>query len=116
MEILTGMQQCLWMVALAPPPSNGGQQAPWWMSMMPMVLLIVIFYFLLIRPQQKKAREHESLVKSLKSGDRILTNGGLIAVVVTVKDKTLTIRSGDSKLEITRSAVTELLAGTDEQK
>ena len=103
-------------MAFAPPASKGGEQPPVWMSMMPMILLVVIFYFLLIRPQQKKAREHESLVKSLKSGDRVLTNGGLIAVVVTVKDKTLTIRSGDSKLEVTRSAVAELLTGTDEQK
>ena len=105
-----------WLLAFAPAPSKGGQPAPIWVQMMPMVFLIVIFYFLLIRPQQKKAREHEALVKSLKSGDRVVTNGGLIAVVVTVKEKTLTIRSGDSKLEISKSAVAEILAASDEQK
>ena len=79
---------------------------------MPLLLLLVVFYFALIRPQQKKAKEHATVLKSLKPGDRILTNGGLVAVVVTVKEKekTLNIRSADSKLEITQSAVAEVLS------
>ena len=72
------------------------------------MLLIVVFYFALIRPQQKKQKQQAELLKAVKSGDRILTNSGIIATVITVKDKSLTIRSADAKFEITKSAVAEI--------
>ncbi len=74
----------------------------------------VMFYFMLIRPQSKKAKEHEELLKSLKPGDKILTVGGIIGVVVGVKEKNVTIRSADTKLDVTKSSVTEVTerAGT----
>ena len=68
----------------------------------------VMFYFMLIRPQSKKAKEHEELLKSLKPGDKILTVGGIIGVVVGVKEKTVSLRSADTKLEVTKSSVTEV--------
>ncbi len=52
----------------------------------PLLLIFGVFYFLLIRPQQKKQREHRALLASLKRGDRVLTAGGIIAKVVTVKE------------------------------
>jgi preprotein translocase subunit YajC len=67
-----------------------------------------MFYFLLIRPQQKKAKEHTEMLKTVKAGDKIVTSGGVVAVVITVKDKTLNVRSGDAKFEITKSAVAEI--------
>jgi preprotein translocase subunit YajC len=75
----------------------------------PMGLMMFGLYFVMIRPQQKKAKEHESLLKTLKSGDRVATSGGLLGVVITVKDKTVTLRCADSKLEIQKAAVTEVL-------
>ena len=72
------------------------------------MLLIVVFYFALIRPQQKKQKQQAELLKAVRSGDRILTNSGIIATVITVKDKSLTIRSADAKFEITKSAVAEI--------
>jgi len=97
------------MLALMPPPS-GGQQggAPAWTSFVPLLLLLVVFYFALIRPQQKKAKEHTEMLKAIRPGDKIVTTGGVVAVVVTVKEKTLNIRSGDSKFEITKSAIAEI--------
>jgi len=71
-------------------------------------LMLVMLYFVMIRPQQKKQREQAQLLKALKSGDKILTNSGIIGVVITVKDKSLTIRSADSKFEISKSAVAEI--------
>jgi preprotein translocase subunit YajC len=76
--------------------------------MVPLALLVVVFYFALIRPQQKKTKEHAALMKSIRSGDKIVTSSGIVAVVVNVKDKTLSIRSADAKLEITKSAVAEI--------
>jgi preprotein translocase subunit YajC len=67
-----------------------------------------VFYFVLIRPQQKRAKLQAEMLKSVRPGDKILTSGGILAVVVTVKDKSLTIRSADTKMEIAKSAVTEI--------
>ncbi len=72
------------------------------------ILLVVVFYFALLRPQQKKQKQQAELLKAVRSGDRILTNSGIIATVITVKDKSLTIRSADAKFEITKSAVAEI--------
>jgi len=76
--------------------------------MVPLVLMVFVFYFIFIRPQQKKVRDHDSLLKTLRSGDKILTSSGIVGIVVAVKDKSVSIRSADTKLEILKSAVTEI--------
>lgn len=73
-----------------------------------LVLMVVLFYVVLIRPQQKKQKEHAEMLKTVRAGDRIVTTGGVVAVVVTVKEKTLSIRSADAKFEITKAAVAEI--------
>ena len=73
-----------------------------------LVFMAVVMYVVMIRPQQKKAKEHTELLKALKSGDKVLTSGGILCVVVTVKEKSVTIRSGDTKLELLKSAVSEI--------
>jgi len=73
-----------------------------------LVLMGVMFYFVLIRPQQKKAKDHAALLKNVRPGDKILTSGGILGVVLTVKEKTLTLRSADTKLEVTKSAIAEI--------
>ncbi len=74
-----------------------------------MVLLVVVFYFILIRPQQKRAKELAKLVSSIKAGDKVATAAGIIGVVTSVKDKTVALRSGDAKMEVTKASVTEIL-------
>jgi preprotein translocase subunit YajC len=97
------------LLALAPPATQPGQAAPpMWMNMVPLALLVVVFYFALIRPQQKKAKEHAELLKAVRAGDKIVTSSGIVAVVVTVKEKTLMVRSADAKFEITKSAIAEI--------
>lgn len=73
-----------------------------------LVIMVVMFYFVLIRPQSKKAKEHAEMLKTVKAGDRIVTSGGVVAVVVNVKEKTLSVRSADSKFEITKGSVAEI--------
>src|SRR5215831_2861059 len=92
-------------LAMAPPSQPGQPAPPIWTNLVPLILLVVVFYFALIRPQQKRQKQQTELLKAVKSGDRIRTNGGIIATVITVKDKSLTIRSADAKLEIDKSAV-----------
>jgi len=95
-------------LAMAPPTQPGQPAPPLWTSMVVPILLVVVFYFALIRPQQKKQKQQAELLKAVRSGDRILTNSGIIATVVTVKDKSLTVRSADAKFEIIKSAVAEI--------
>src|SRR5438876_6396493 len=95
------------LLALAPQSQPGQQSSPL-AFVVPMLLMGVMFYFALIRPQQKKQKQHAELLKAVRPGDKIVTTGGVVAVIVTVKEKTLTVRSADSKFEITKSAVAEI--------
>jgi len=52
----------------------------------PLILIFVIFYFFLIRPQQKKVKDHKSMVASLKRGDEVITSGGIIGRIERVLD------------------------------
>src|SRR6185312_10952000 len=81
-------------------------------QLLPIVLIIAVFYVLLIRPQQKRQRQLQETIASLKSGDRVITNGGIIGVITAVKDTSFLIRSADKTiLEIARTAI----AGIDEE-
>ena len=72
-------------------------------------LMVVMMYFILIRPQQKRAKELAKLVDSIKAGDKVVTASGIVGIVITVKDKFVTLRSADSKFEVTKSSVAEIL-------
>ena len=92
----------------APPAGGGGGGQSAIMNLVPLVFMFGIFYFLLIRPQQKKAKEQAEMLKTVKSGDKIVTSSGIIATVVTVKEDSVSIRSADSKFEITKGAIAEI--------
>src|SRR5436190_12293588 len=53
---------------------------------MPLILIIVIMYFLILRPQQQKVKQHQAMIKALRRGDTVVTNGGLVARVTKVVD------------------------------
>ena len=55
-------------------------------QLLPFVLIFVIMYFLILRPQQKRAKEHQELVKNLRRGDTVITSGGLMGKVTKVVD------------------------------
>ncbi len=77
------------------------------------VPMFVIMYFVMIRPQQKRAKDQRKMLEALKSGDEVVTASGIVATVLTVKEKTVTIRSGDAKMEVTKGSITEIVnAGT----
>ena len=81
-----------------------------------MLLIIGVFYMLLIRPQQKRQRELQQTIAELKAGDRVVTTGGVIGTITSVKDTSFLIRSADkSILEIARSAIAGI-EGNEEKK
>lgn len=86
-------------------PAAQSTPAPW-MQYAPLLFIGVIFYFLLIRPQQKQRREHQALVTSLKTGDKIVTSSGIHGMIANVKETTFLIKVADNvKLEIDKAAV-----------
>jgi len=68
------------------------------MQFLPFLLIIVIFYVLLIRPQQKRQRQLQDTIATLKIGDRVVTTGGVIGVITTVRDTSFLIRSADKSI------------------
>ena len=56
------------------------------MSLLPFALIFVIMYFLILRPQQKRVKQHQEMVKNVRRGDTVVTNGGLIGKVIKVID------------------------------
>ncbi len=80
------------------------------MSFLPLIILFVIFYFLLIRPQQKKAKEHKTMVENLQKGDEIVTQGGLVGKVTEVTDSFLTCKLAENvEVKVQRHAITTVL-------
>jgi preprotein translocase subunit YajC len=55
-------------------------------SLLPLILIVVIMYFLVLRPQQQRVKQHQSMVKALRRGDTVVTNGGLVGKVTKVVD------------------------------
>ena len=85
------------------------------LGLLPLLLMFFIFYFILIRPQQKKQRlaqqERETMLKALKSGDKVVTNGGIYGTIAHVreKDDTVLLRIATSvTVEAERSAIARL--------
>lgn len=76
------------------------------MQLVPFVAVAVIFYFLLIRPQQKQLKETKKMLEALKPGDKVITRGGLIGVITSIKDDEVELEIAKGvKTLFTRSAV-----------
>ena len=99
------------LLAQSPQPQAGPMG-----MIVPMILMVVIFYFLLIRPQQKKAKEHTKMVDSLKSGASVVTRGGVVGTVQSVKDTTVSIRSLESKFEVEKFAIERVINHNSDSK
>ena len=75
-------------------------------SLLPFAFMFVIFYFLLIRPQQKKQKDHQRLLSSLKTGDKVVTTSGIHGLIANVKETTVIVKVADNvKIEFDKSAI-----------
>jgi len=84
-------------------------------SFVPLILIFVIMYFLLIRPQQKRMKEHRTMVDALRRGDQVVTQGGLIGKVTKVKeDGELEVEIADGvKVRVVRQTIASVLSKTE---
>jgi preprotein translocase subunit YajC len=89
-----------WLVA-APAAGSGG------LSMLLPLLLIPVLYFVMIRPQQKRQKQWQQMLSSIKPGDRVTTAGGIRGTILSIKDDVLIIRVAPDnlKMEIVKNAI-----------
>ncbi len=80
------------------------------MSFLPLILIFVVFYFILIRPQQKKVKEHKQMTESLKKGDEVVTNGGVLGKITDVGENFVTVKIADNvEIKVQRAAIGSLM-------
>lgn len=76
------------------------------MQFLPLVAILLIFYFLLILPAQRQRKRTQEMLSALKTGDKVITNGGLMGTIVAVKDNVVQLRIADQvKVDVLRSAI-----------
>ena len=104
----------LFLQTTAPATGGGAALAPF---LFQIGAIFAIFYFLMIRPQQKQRKAHEAAILAIKKGDQVVTAGGIVGEVVHIKEGLkdgapvsgladhITIKSGESKLIVTRSRI-----------
>ena len=99
-------------------PLSGLMGGDGMMQLLPFVLIFVIMYFLILRPQQKRAKEHQELVKNLRCGDTVITSGGLMGKVTkVVDDEQIEVEIADGvRVRQMRSMVSEVRAKSEPVK
>ena len=93
-------------LAMAPPPDPNAPQPPAWAKYGPLLFFGIVFWFLLLRPQSKQRKERDNFVKSLKKGDRVVTQGGIIGTILQVTTNVILLKvSDETKIEFQKSAI-----------
>jgi preprotein translocase subunit YajC len=89
---------------LAVMQSTGGMG---WLGFAPLIFIFAIFYLLLILPQQRRQKKWQQMLGDLKTGDKVVTSGGLRGTIFAMKDESVTLRvpPDNLKLEVTRSSI-----------
>jgi preprotein translocase subunit YajC len=78
-------------------------------SILYLIGLFVLFYFLLIRPQQVRQKRHQEMIRNLKTGDRVITVGGIYGSVVKIKEDSVILRVADNvRIEVLKQAIAQV--------
>jgi len=77
----------------------------------PFIFIFIIMYFVMFRPQKKRQEQQQKLISTLKTGDRVVTNGGIHGLISNVKETTVIVKVADNvKIEMEKSAITTVLS------
>jgi preprotein translocase subunit YajC len=71
-------------------------------------VMIVFFWFMIIQPQRKRDKDLKTMLNTMRPGDKIVTSSGIVGIVLAMKEKTVSIRSSDAKLEVLKSSIGEI--------
>jgi len=79
--------------------------------------IILIFYFMIIRPQQKRAKERQKLLESIKKGDKVITSGGMYGTVAGLDEKTVLLQIADTvKVKLDRGSIATIISEPEADK
>ena len=82
---------------------------------LPLILIMVIFYFLMILPAQRRQKKVAAMLRELKNGDKVITNGGIYGTIVGLEGDAIQLRIADQvKIKISRNAIAALQAESKE--
>lgn len=80
-------------------------QSPW-AGLIPILIMVAIFYLLLIAPMRKRQKKHEEMLGSLKTGDKVVTNGGMYGTVVGIEEERIRLKVADQvKIDVQKQAI-----------
>ncbi len=95
---------------LAQTPGAGGL-----VTFLPLVVIMVIFYVMLILPQQRRQKKTQAMLSTLKTGDKVLTSGGIYGTIVGLEGEAVQVRIADQvKVKVARSAISGIQPETKE--
>lgn len=96
---------------LAEDPAQGGGGG----AIVMMVVMFAVMYFAMIRPQKRQRQEHEARIAALKTGDKIVTNGGIYGTITNVKNTTVILKIADNvRIELDKTCVASVVSKADE--
>lgn len=83
-----------------------------WLGFAPLIFIFAIFYFLLIMPQQRRQKKWQKMLGELKTGDKVVTTGGLRGTIVALKDDYLHLRvpPDNLRIEVSRGSIASVTA------
>ena len=89
-----------------------------WLGFAPLIFIFAIFYFLLIMPQQRRQKKWQQMLSELKTGDKVITSGGLRGTIVAIKDDYLHLRvpPDNLRIEISRGSVLSVTTAEEAAK
>jgi preprotein translocase subunit YajC len=89
-----------------------------WLSVAPLIFIFGIFYFLLILPQQRRQKKWTAMLDALKTGDKVVTSGGLRGTIMALKDDSVHLRVPPNNIvvEVTKASVTQVTTSEEETK
>lgn len=91
----------------------GGAGGAAFAQFIPLILIFAIMYFLMIRPQQKRAKQHREMVSALKKGDQVVTQGGIIGKVASVRDDEIEVEIASGvRVRVVRATVAQVISAT----
>ena len=89
-----------------------------WLGFAPLIFIFAIFYFLLIMPQQRRQKKWQKMLEELKTGDKVVTSGGIRGTIVAIKDDYLHLRvpPDNLRLEVSRASILSVTTAEDASK
>jgi preprotein translocase subunit YajC len=89
-----------------------------WLGFAPLIFIFAIFYFLLIMPQQRRQKKWQQMLNELKTGDKVVTTGGLRGTIIAIKDDYLHLRvpPDNLRIEVSRGSVSSVTTAEESGK